>query len=74
VSRIETKSRARSVFPNEPAPEFMEWLIRIWNGLTPEEQASARMEARPAGDMVMVGLVYEGPAVSRAEREKDTNA
>lgn len=53
-------SRARSIYGDEPASEFLEWLERVLSKLTPEERATATMEARPSmTKMVMVGIRWK---------------
>lgn len=67
----ERRNHSRSVYPDEEAAEFMPWLIKLWDGLTPAEKASAGMVARQSIGMVMVGIEYtvEKPAVTNGDRE-----
>lgn len=53
-----TTSRTRSVYKDTEAADFMQWLLRIWSGLTDEQKAGAYMEARQSVGMAMVGLRY----------------
>lgn len=51
--------RATSIFSDEPAQEFLEWLEKRKSELTPEQWKTARMEVKAAVDFFMVGIVWD---------------